>query len=387
MKLVFLGCFTPQDKVEELRKQSSYYDIPGGVLQNAIVSGFDAVSDLQIITSPNLKGIKGGKLESFEFSHNGGSRDYCIGYKDIPLVREISVANKMLDTLNKCGQVDVIFIYSIGLSQLSAAKRYKKTHPNVKVIEMITDLPAFMREHPSVAYKIAKNIETKLNYSLMGCVDVFALLSQHMREVIPVKDRKWVQVEGIYNDSFDLHDVEKKKERTILYTGNLGVRYGIKDLVDAFQMINNPDYRLLIRGDGECKDYVKKVEKEDSRIRYVERLSRIDLLKLQREATLLINPVHKTTKFTRYFFPSKTMEYMASGTPTLMSELDCLPEDYKQHLYFFDDESVEGMAKKIEEICSKPQEELDAFGKAASEFILENKNAVAQVKKILEALA
>ena len=126
--------------------------------------------------------------------------------------------------------------------------------------------------------------------------------------------------------------------------------------------------------------------KKDSRIKYYESMTKEDLLKLQKKATVLINPVSSLKKFTRYFFPSKTMEYLASGTPTIMSKLDCLPEEYYNHIYFFDDESIEGMKNKIIEVCEKPQDELNAFGKAASEFIINEKNEKKQAEKIVKLL-
>ena len=383
-KVVYLGCVVPKVIADAIRTKCSYYDIPGDVLQNALISGFDAVSDLHVVTSPNIKGIEGGMLDSFDFSHNGIATDFCVGFRDWPLVRELSVANKFLDTLNRSGHIDIIFIYSIGISQLLAAKRYKKKHPDVKVIEMITDIPMFMREHPSLGYKIAKGIVTKINYGLMKCVDGFALLSMVMSEHIPTRNKPVVQIEGIFDSGcVSLPSVQKGKN--ILYSGNLGKRYGIIDLLEAFTR-TSIDYKLQICGVGDGVDEIKRYAEKDNRIKFLGSLTRKEVLRLQRESSLLINPRHRTDAFTRYSFPSKTMEYMASGTPTLMSELDCLPADYKRHLYFFDDESIEGMARKIEEICSKPQEELDAFGEAASEFILKNKNAAAQVRKMLEAL-
>lgn len=75
---------------------------------------------------------------------------------------------------------------------------------------------------------------------------------------------------------------------------------------------------------------------------------------------------------------------MASGTPTLMCSLASLPESYKKHLYIFEDETPEGMAKKIVDVCEKTQEELAAFGNAAAEFILKEKNQYAQCKNIIE---
>lgn len=382
MKVVFLGCVSPKMIVDELKAKCGFYDIPGDVLQNALINGFDAVTELQVLTSPNVKGKEGGKLESFQFSHNGTARDFCIGFKD-SISREFSVGKEMLHILNSCGSIDVLFVYSIRFAQLYAANRYKKTHPNVKVIQMITDLPQFMGSG-SIIYRVAKKMATTINYQFMKCVDGFALLSLAMTDHIPTRNKPVVQIEGIF-DSGSGSFPSVKKQRTILYSGALGKRYGIIDLLDAFTK-TSIDYKLQICGVGDGADDVKRYAEKDSRIVFLGSLPRTEVLRLQSEASLLVNPRHKADAFTRYSFPSKTMEYMASGTPTLMSELDCLPEDYKQHLYLFDDESIEGMARKIEEICSKPQEELDALGKAASEFILKNKNAEAQVRKMLEAL-
>ena len=60
-----------------------------------------------------------------------------------------------------------------------------------------------------------------------------------------------------------------------------------------------------------------------------------------------------------------------------------LPEEYHQHL-FFAEESVEALRDKILEICENPQDELDAFGKKASDFICQQKNAVVQAGRLVE---
>ena len=105
---------------------------------------------------------------------------------------------------------------------------------------------------------------------------------------------------------------------------------------------------------------------------------------MQKKATLMVNPVHSSEEFSHYFFPSKTLEYLASGTPTLMSRLSCLPPEYDEHLFYFDDESVEGMARKMQEICEMPQSALSEIGKRAADFIVEFKTPKPQMKKAIE---
>lgn len=115
-------------------------------------------------------------------------------------------------------------------------------------------------------------------------------------------------------------------------------------------------------------------------------MSTDEVRSLQKKVTVLVNPRHSTEDFTKYSFPSKTLEYMASGTPVLMSPLPSMPEEYKQHLYLFDDESVEGMKQMIEKVCSLSISELFNKGKAAQAFVISHKNSLVQVQHILKLI-
>ena len=80
-----------------------------------------------------------------------------------------------------------------------------------------------------------------------------------------------------------------------------------------------------------------ELSKKDPRIIYFGPMEREELLRLERRATLMVNPTPASWEFTKYFFPSKNMEFMASGTPTLMFKLACMPEEYHQDLVFADE--------------------------------------------------
>ena len=101
------------------------------------------------------------------------------------------------------------------------------------------------------------------------------------------------------------------------------------------------------------------------------------------EATLLINPRPTGEAFTAYSFPSKNLEYMASGTPVLTTKLSGMPREYDAYAYLFDDESVEGMAKTLAQVLAEPRETLHARGQAAKAFVLEQKSNTAQAKRLL----
>lgn len=168
-----------------------------------------------------------------------------------------------------------------------------------------------------------------------------------------------------------------------MYTGNIYRKRGIDILLEAFLKIENPNYRLWIRGNGDMKQEILELSKIDSRIIYFEPIERNELLRMEMRATLMVNPTPASWEFSKYFFPSKNMEYMASGTPTLMFRLACMPEEYHEYLYYCD-ESVDALRDKIIEICEQPQEQLNDFGKRASEFIVEKKNARVQAGRLVD---
>ena len=77
---------------------------------------------------------------------------------------------------------------------------------------------------------------------------------------------------------------------------------------------------------------------------------------------------------------------MASGTPTLMSRLKSLPEDYYPYLFFFENETIEGMSSMIQKCLDLEPSFLKNFGREASSFILKNKTSTKQAKRIVDSL-
>ena len=112
-----------------------------------------------------------------------------------------------------------------------------------------------------------------------------------------------------------------------------------------------------------------------------------EIYKLQQKARLLVNPRSSKEEFTMYSFPSKTMEYMASGTPVIMCRLKCIPEEYNEHLYFFNNEDINSMAEDLKAICDLNDDVLISKGLSAAEFINSQKSSLIQVRKILNLLS
>ena len=104
----------------------------------------------------------------------------------------------------------------------------------------------------------------------------------------------------------------------------------------------------------------------------------------EQRASLLVNPRPSSPEYTKYSFPSKTMEYMASGTPVLMTKLPGMPKEYYPFIYTIDDETVEGVANALKAFFAIPASDRYRKGASAREFVLAKKSNIEQAKKIIE---
>ena len=80
--------------------------------------------------------------------------------------------------------------------------------------------------------------------------------------------------------------------------------------------------------------------KSHANIRYFGFVSHERALELQAKAALLINPRSPKGVFTRYSFPSKTLEYMRSGKPVVCHRLEGIPEEYDPYLQYIEGEGA-----------------------------------------------
>lgn len=389
MNVIYVGSVYPPGKIDELKDMGSTIDFAAETFQSSLLQGLCSYyPNLKVITAPNITAYPRIKKvffpkEEFVLPFSGVKHLFA-GFFNILGIKHLSkclrIRKAIKKTLDREGD-NTIIVYGVHSPFLLALCGIKRS--SYKSCLIVPDLPEFMSGNTNRLYLLGKKVDGWLIRMGLKKIDSYVLFSPHMKERLPIGDKPNTHMEGIFNavDMTNEH-VEKEKYKTILYTGNISRRMGIPNLIEAFRLIPNPDYRLWIRGNGECKGLVLQAMKEDSRIVYFDPMPKSELFRLQKKATVLINPVFSSQTFTRYFFPSKTMEYLASGTPTIMARLACLPQDYESHLFFLDDESVEGIKNKIIEVCEKTQTELDAFGKAAAEFILTEKNEHKQAGKI-----
>ncbi|AQQ09162.1 colanic acid biosynthesis glycosyltransferase WcaL [Sedimentisphaera cyanobacteriorum] len=265
-----------------------------------------------------------------------------------------------------------------GLGFVSSFATILATRLNrIKVVGIITDIPGVLSSSVSKDISFKAKVVSRLSKKLFMNFDGYLLLTEQMNGVINPKNRPYIVIEGVADKSMVIKDNKleaKSKERILLYAGGINEIYGIKKLILAFMKIKGDDLRLHIYGHGPMEDEMGKYMTLDSRIFYGGILTNNEIVQKEIEATLLVNPRSSKEEFTKYSFPSKNMEYMASGTPLLTTPLPGMPEEYNDYVFLFDDESEEGIKAELEKVFARSKEELHEFGLKAKKFVLSQKN-------------
>ena len=279
---------------------------------------------------------------------------------------------------NVCIVTDALGVVADILS-IQAHKRY-----GVQTVGVITDLPQHMLNSRGVKEKL----RYKLNLTLMRRFQSYILLTEPMAEWVNRKKKPQCIMEGVC-DWHDLQDSQspcvKYEKLVCMYAGSIQKEFGIDLLIDAFLKVNIENSELHIYGKGNYSDEIERICEQSKKVIYFGQQPHNIILQEERKATLLINPRPTNEEYTKYSFPSKTLEYMASGTPVLMTSLPGMPKDYEEYVYLFEEETVDGFANKLNEVLQL-KSELQEKGKRAREFILSTRNNKEQALRVVREL-
>ncbi len=336
-----------------------------------------------------LNGVKVDFFSALPITRNNSSRiiihpkkqyaEYSKTYSliiNIPIIKNTIVAiNSFIKTL--FSPSDTILVYdclvisaSIGAILASKIRRFKS-------ICIVTDLPVFM--------DVGKNKGLlSINNKIIESASAFVFLTAAMNDLLNKKHKPHIVVEGHCDIKMSEHVHEPfSNSKVVMYAGSVHRKYGIKMLCDEFLRICKGNEKLVIFGGGDYQIDLKAISENNPNIQYYGTCKNEVVIQKEHEVSILVNP-RINDDYTTYSFPSKTMEYMASGTPLLMSSLTGLPQEYKDYLFIFDENKPNDLGNKLREMLDLSNDELELIGSKAKSFIINHKNNQIQAKKIID---
>lgn len=147
--------------------------------------------------------------------------------------------------------------------------------------------------------------------------------------------------------------VQGQPRKTVVYSGVYDEGYGgLQKLFEIFSAVRNQACRFLLTGK-DAQGNLKKYLKRDPRVEYLGFLSRDALMRVHAEASVFINPRPRQDSANRMTFPSKLLDYLAYGKPTVSTWTEGLAPDYRNLLLVPEQDTPEAYAALIDEALSE----------------------------------
>ena len=346
-----------------------------------LIEGLAANAKVDVVANPPVnRSVLEEKILHLPEETEGGAHYTYIPAIRNPILKAIRVGFGTFWRTAKLGDRNSAVIVDClnripALAALLAAKLTGK-----RCIGIVTDLPDMLG-----GSKLSVGLA---NFVIRHCTG-YVLLTEAMNEYLNKQGKPYVILEGHSDISMRdrIPSLEKKSSpRVCFYAGGVSRQYGLANLVEGFRMADVENAQLKIYGPGDYVEELQEIAKEDRRIFYGGMLLNTQIVEEEQKATLLVNPRPTDEEYVKYSFPSKTMEYMASGTPVLTTVLPGMPKEYYPYVYLLEDETAEGIAAKLKQVLLQSDGALFEKGCAARSFVLDTRNNIVQAGKILDML-
>ena len=347
-----------------------------------LIEGLAAGAKVDVVANPPVnRSVLSEKLVCLPREEEGGACYHYIPAIRNPVVKAAAVGLgtffRTLFLIRKDSAVIVDGLNRVtALSAMLAARMRGKP-----CVGIVTDLPDMLS-----GSRFSKGLA---NFVIRHCTH-YVLLTQAMNDYLNKTGKPYVILEGHADITMaeKIPSMEKKTSpRICFYAGGVSKQYGLGNLVEGFRNADIPNAQLHIYGPGDYVKELQKIAEEDSSVFYGGMLLNQEIVEKEQEATLLVNPRPTNEEYVKYSFPSKTMEYMASGTPVLTTVLPGMPKEYYPYLFLLEDETAEGIAQALTELLTKSEEELFEKGRRARAFVLDQRNNLVQAQKIIQMLS
>lgn len=394
--LLLCGYFEPKYQEEISKKTKTWVENAANTFQQRLIVGLkEQKINLKVVSAPfigpwptaytdkTFKGFEAGEsAENVQYVHFNN----IWGYRNIS--RAVALKTCVKDFIkNSTAEKKAIIVYCPHTPFLEAAVYGKQLDKSVHIHMVVPDLPQYMnlskKAHP--VYDFFKKIDIQKMEKLIAQVDSFMLLTKYMADKLHVGNRPFIVVEGI-TDVKNIPPEKKEHGKKVAYAGKLVEAFGAKRLVEAFEMIDDPEASLHICGGGELKPYVEEMCQKDSRINYYGVVSAEKANEILQNADVLVNPRQNDDEYTKYSFPSKNIEYLMTGNAVVAYMLDGIPEVYKD---FFVVPSSCATCSLSEAICfalNESEQEKECKRQKVWRYLAETKEKASVAERVVSLL-
>lgn len=259
---------------------------------------------------------------------------------------------------------------------LSVAKMTKR----LTLTTICSEVPAYRRYDKSPAMRVKKRIQTFFNNRF----DKYILLTEPMKEVVAVRNKPYMVMEGIASELPDKPS-DSRRRNVVMYAGGLHPDNNLRLLIEACKRSTMVE-ECWICGSGPQEKELASLISDNQKIKLLGRRSHEEVKNLEKQVKILVNLRDSGNPLTRYSFPSKIIEYLASGAQVVSTRLEGIPNEYFDFINPVEenDMTADGISRIFDRILSLPQNELKHKATKNLDFLRQKKSAEIQSKRIIE---
>ena len=263
-----------------------------------------------------------GAAEAFE--KTGISAEDQI-FKGSNIVKSvIEYHKKILSLLEKD---DVVVFYNLAYFNIGVADKVIK-HGNKCLLILADHTDSYKENGSLVRWGLAKYIGREFKK-----FNKAVILSETAKKLLN-KNAEFIVMEGGLDIcSFDkiLPPTESNIVR-FMYAGTLSSVTGVDTFLKAISMIGEHDVEFIISGKGELESDVIEACKSDNRIKYLGFIPDDEYYRVLNSVDVFVNPRNMQLDQNRNNFPSKVLEYLATGRRVISTEFP----GYERFTDYFD---------------------------------------------------
>ena len=235
----------------------------------------------------------------------------------------------------------------------SYAKRSKK-----KIIGVCTDSPSNItgttRRYTLYCLKHSKQL------------DGYITLTSELNELYNEKKKNSLVIEGIVENETPTSKATSYGNY-IFYAGTLLPKYGIYDLIKAYNLMPECKHKLVIAGhSGNTQELFKEIN-GNTNIIFLGNIPNSEVLSLEASSWANINPRPYTEDLDRYSIPSKVIEYLNSGAPVISVKNTKLQKLFYDSVIWSKSSSPVDLSNSIILLDSLNDDDYKRLGKKAKE--------------------
>jgi len=255
-------------------------------------------------------------------------------------------------------------------SSTSLAKKY-----NLPIIGICNNTP-------SGIHNTGKSY-TQFLLSMADDLSGYIAMTSGLNDLYNERSRASLILEGVNESKYKEFDT-KKYGKYIFYNGSLEEKYGVYDLIKAFNELNRDDLKLVITGYHNFEESkFSSAIMGNPNIIHLGMLDADKILSLENGALMNVNPCPYTEDFDRYLIPVNMLDYLASNTITVSVKNNRLQKYFDEDCIWVNSSDEEDLVNGMKKALDMKKDEKNRIVKKAMMDMNKNYSMAIVNKKII----